>query len=258
MALVGGSSTLLTNRAFTSLAVIALLGAPLASLIQAIPGLVAAVACFRRIQAFLKLPEHMDHRQIREPHDAPSVNSSLVVSQDSTELRTSANPQAPPSKISVQLSAATISITDECLPVLSNVSFSAEESHLVAVTGPVGSGKTTLVQALLSEVPVTTGSVATTTRSIPFCAQTTWLHGGSLREQILFGKAYDADWYAEVIRSCALVYDLASFPLGDATQVGKNGDKLSGGQKQRIVSDRMRTLPSDLTRTSGHCASCLL
>jgi ABC-type siderophore export system fused ATPase/permease subunit len=55
VAVVGNSTTLLTNQAFTSLAVLALLGAPLASMIQAVPDLLAAVACFRRIQVFLDL-----------------------------------------------------------------------------------------------------------------------------------------------------------------------------------------------------------
>lgn len=51
---------------------------------------------------------------------------------------------------------------------------------------------------------------------------------GSVRENILFGRPYEPDWYAHVITACALVDDLAALPAGDATELGERGINLSG------------------------------
>lgn len=236
LALESNSTTLLTNRAFTSLAVLALLGAPLASFIQAVPNLLAAVACFRRIQAFLDSAEHSDRRQLLQNWATVSDLGPVVSNLDSMELETFNRLRAPSLQPGVELCAVTVTGISGMPSILEGINLAATQPHLVIVTGPVGSGKTTLLQAILGEVDVTAGSVVTTTRFIAFCAQTTWLQSGSIREQILFGETYHEEWYLEVIHACALVHDLASLTLGDDTEVGDKGEKLSGGQKQRIVS----------------------
>ena len=152
------------------------------------------------------------------------------------ELETFNRLRAPSLQPGVELCAVTVTGISGMPPILEGINLAATQPHLVIVTGPVGSGKTTLLQAILGEVDVAAGSVVTTTRFIAFCAQTTWLQSGSIREQILFGETYHEEWYLEVIHACALVHDLASLTLGDDTEVGDKGEKLSGGQKQRIVS----------------------
>ena len=54
------------------------------------------------------------------------------------------------------------------------------------------------------------------------------------RQNILWGKNYEEDFYNDVIKACALVEDLQMLPGGDLTEVGENGMTLSGGQKARI------------------------
>jgi len=68
-----------------------------------------------------------------------------------------------------------------------------------------------------------------------FCAQTPWLVNKSIQQNILGQSLFDATWYTEVVRACALVEDFGSYPAGDRTLVGSKGITLSGGQKQRIV-----------------------
>jgi ATP-binding cassette subfamily C (CFTR/MRP) protein 1 len=245
VAVVGNSTTLLTNQAFTSLAVLALLGAPLASMIQAVPDLLAAVACFRRIQVFLDLSEHIDRRHLLQCSVIVSDKGPVVSNVDGMELETVDSFRGPSLHPLIELSAVTVTGVPETSLILENINFAARRSHLLAITGPVGSGKTTLLQTILGEIVVASGLVATTTRSIAFCVQTTWLQDGSLREKILFGEPYHTEWYSEVIRACALVHDIANLSLGDATEVGNKGDKLSGGQRQRIVSGQTRVLPFD-------------
>ena len=100
----------------------------------------------------------------------------------------------------------------------------------------VGSGKFTLMHALLGETITHKGflSVASTD-SIAFCSQTAWLINRSIQENILGTSMFDAPWYLEVLKSCALLEDLRNYPAGDRTLIGSKGITLSGGQKQRIV-----------------------
>ncbi|ETE68516.1 Multidrug resistance-associated protein 7, partial [Ophiophagus hannah] len=69
-------------------------------------------------------------------------------------------------------------------------------------------------------------------------AQEPWIQFTSIRENILFGKEYDAQFYQQVIDACALSDDLNILPAGDQTEVGENGVTLSGGQKARIALAR--------------------
>jgi len=70
--------------------------------------------------------------------------------------------------------------------------------------------------------------------SFGYVPQQAWILGGTVRENILFGKSYDHNLYTETVKICALNRDLETFPNGDQTIIGDNGATLSGGQKQRI------------------------
>jgi len=87
--------------------------------------------------------------------------------------------------------------------------------------------------ALLSELPLETGSIDVN-GSIGYVPQEPWLFHGTVRQNILFGKDYDASWYEEVVEACALTLDFNELEHGDFTRVGDRGETLSGGQKARI------------------------
>ena len=105
------------------------------------------------------------------------------------------------------------------------------------VTGPVGSGKSSLFNAILGELRLTTGSAKLKMDSVAYCSQTPWLRNVSIRENIVgdaeFG--FDAEWFTSVVTACALDRDFCSLPHGYETTVGSGGLSLSGGQKQRVV-----------------------
>jgi ABC-type lipoprotein export system ATPase subunit len=67
-----------------------------------------------------------------------------------------------------------------------------------------------------------------------FCPQSAWIQNATVKDNILFGKEYDAEWYSKVIDSCALQPDLEMLPHGDLTEIGERGITVSGGQKQRL------------------------
>ncbi|KAJ3693838.1 hypothetical protein LUZ60_009318 [Juncus effusus] len=103
----------------------------------------------------------------------------------------------------------------------------------VAVCGPVGSGKSSFLCALLGEIPKLSGSV-NIQGSIAYVSQAAWIQSGTIQHNILFDKARNASLYQKCIKCCALAEDLEELPHGDGSEIGQRGRNLSGGQKQRV------------------------
>lgn len=121
-------------------------------------------------------------------------------------------------------------------PVLNNVNMSLRRGQLVAVIGPVGSGKSSLIQAILGELPPESGSVQVSGK-YSYASQEPWLFNASVRDNILFGLPMDKQRYRTVLKRCALERDLELLH-GDGTIVGERGASLSGGQRARICLAR--------------------
>uniref|UniRef100_A0A452DVR8 Multidrug resistance-associated protein 4 n=1 Tax=Capra hircus TaxID=9925 RepID=A0A452DVR8_CAPHI len=165
-----------------------------------------AVVSIRRIKNFLLLDE------IPELHpQRPSDDERIVDMQDFTAF------------------------WDEELetPTLRGLSFTVRPGELLAVVGPVGAGKSSLLRALLGELPPRQGKVSVHGR-IAYVSQQPWVFPGTVRSNILFGKKYEKDRYEKVIRACALEEDLQKLNRGDLTVTGDGGTPLSEGQKARV------------------------
>uniref|UniRef100_A0A8B9BMI2 ATP-binding cassette sub-family C member 5 n=1 Tax=Anser brachyrhynchus TaxID=132585 RepID=A0A8B9BMI2_9AVES len=104
---------------------------------------------------------------------------------------------------------------------------------LVGICGSVGSGKTSLISAILGQMTLLEGSIAVS-GTFAYVAQQAWILNATLRDNILFGKEYDEERYNTVLNGCCLRPDLAILPNGDLTEIGERGANLSGGQRQRI------------------------
>lgn len=118
-------------------------------------------------------------------------------------------------------------------PQLNDVNVDFRKGQLIGVIGPVGAGKSSLLQAILRELPLDSGSI-NVNGSISYASQEPWVFAASVRQNILFGEEYDRDRYNAVIRTCALDKDFEQFKNGDLTIVGERGASISGGQKARI------------------------
>ncbi|PBK67572.1 P-loop containing nucleoside triphosphate hydrolase protein [Armillaria solidipes] len=111
------------------------------------------------------------------------------------------------------------------------------------VIGPTGSGKTSLLMALLGEmhfIPSGPDSWFSLPREdgIAYAAQESWVLNSTIKENIIFGADFDEQRYKKVIHQCGLDRDLSLFDAGDRTEVGEKGLTLSGGQKARVTLAR--------------------
>ncbi|XP_006155296.1 multidrug resistance-associated protein 9 isoform X2 [Tupaia chinensis] len=117
--------------------------------------------------------------------------------------------------------------------VLHNISFVLTKGKVLGICGNVGSGKSSLIAALLGQMQLQKGVVAVN-GTLAYVSQQAWIFHGNVRENILFGEQYDHQRYQHTVRVCGLRKDLSSLPYGDLTEVGERGLNLSGGQRQRI------------------------
>ncbi|XP_040353875.1 ATP-binding cassette sub-family C member 12 isoform X5 [Herpailurus yagouaroundi] len=117
--------------------------------------------------------------------------------------------------------------------VLHNISFVVRKGKILGICGNVGSGKSSLIAALLGQMQLQQGIVALT-GTVAYVSQQAWIFHGNVRENILFGEKYDHQRYQHTVRVCALQKDLSNLPYGDLTEIGERGLNLSGGQRQRI------------------------
>ncbi|XP_050921529.1 multidrug resistance-associated protein 5 isoform X1 [Lates calcarifer] len=141
------------------------------------------------------------------------------------------------------------------------INLSVRQGKLLGVCGSVGSGKTSLISAILGQMTVLEGSLAVRGR-LAYVAQQAWILNATLRDNILFGLEYQEDRYQSVLSACCLRPDLALLPNADLTEIGERGANLSGGQRQRIslaralYSDRdVYILDDPLSALDAHVAN---
>jgi ABC-type multidrug transport system fused ATPase/permease subunit len=117
--------------------------------------------------------------------------------------------------------------------ILPSFSLDIRRGELLAVIGGIGCGKTSLLSALAGDMRKVHGTLKFASERA-FCPQTAWIQNATVRDNILFGKPYEPEWYDTVVTACQLRRDMEILPNGDATEIGERGINLSGGQKQRV------------------------
>ena len=233
------SDSLSTVQAFTSLAIISLLSDPAARLLVTIPSLAASMACFDRIQKYLEAQSWKDERKHIGAMQG-RVPGYIALDERGTELQIM--PSFSSSRIEtlvVKLRQATIRPSPNSAPVLHDINFRANHSSLTLIVGPVGSGKSTLMKAILGELSCDSGEALVASKSIAYCAQTPWLLNLSVKQSVSAAadmSNVDEAWYQTVMHACDLDHDMLQLPDGDQSIIGSRGLTLSGGQKQRVVS----------------------
>ncbi|XP_026764672.2 ATP-binding cassette subfamily C member 4-like [Galleria mellonella] len=161
-------------------------------------------------------------------------SDASFVKRSSMERKYARSVSQPALDIAVEVRDVCASWTsDPNFLALKNVSMRLRKGKLCAIIGAVGSGKSSLLQLLLKELPAASGSVSIQ-GSLSYACQEAWLFPSTVRENILFGLPYDPVKYRKVCKVCTLEKDFLQFPYGDQTLVGERGVSLSGGQRARI------------------------
>uniref|UniRef100_A0A673W7F6 Canalicular multispecific organic anion transporter 2-like n=1 Tax=Salmo trutta TaxID=8032 RepID=A0A673W7F6_SALTR len=189
------------EKAFVSLSLFNILRFPLNMLPQVISSVVQASVSLKRIQDFLSHEE---------------LDPDCIMKRTNNHLR------------------ERMHFTDVpwCVFVRS-INLMVPQRSLLAVVGHVGCGKSSLVSALLGEMEKLEGHISIR-GSVAYVPQQAWIQNATLRDNILFGKAYNEQKYRSCLEACALTPDLEVLPGGDLTEIGEKGINLSGGQRQRV------------------------
>ncbi|XP_062841096.1 multidrug resistance-associated protein 1 [Trichomycterus rosablanca] len=195
------------QKAFVSLALFNILRFPLNMLPMVISSMVQASVSMKRLRVFLS------HEELEEN----SVDRKPIAS----------------SPDSIVITDGTFSWSKGDSATLKSINVRVPEGALVAVVGQVGSGKSSLLSALLGEMHRQDGSVSVR-GSVAYVPQQAWIQNATLRENIVFGQQKNESSYQKVLEACALLPDLEILPGGDDTEIGEKGVNLSGGQKQRV------------------------
>ena len=116
---------------------------------------------------------------------------------------------------------------------LNNIELIIPKRSFTAIVGSVGSGKSSILNAILGEMQKTSGE-ANVDGSVAYVGQQVWIRNATVKDNILFGSDFDQQRYERVIEACALEDDLKVLDSGDETEIGEKGINLSGGQKARI------------------------
>ncbi|KAJ5799427.1 uncharacterized protein N7518_001495 [Penicillium psychrosexuale] len=245
---VGTSSQPLSvSRAFTSLSLFSLLADPLLTLVMALMSFAGAVGSFQRIQQFLDKEDHVDRRNNSQTLFLDDITEKRVLSKakdlelssiNSDSLESLKRSSAPPSGNAVVVQSGSFGWEADKDPILKDITITIPQGSFTVLIGQSGCGKSTLLKAFLGEIPCSEGKVALAFPSVAYCDQTPWHMNGTIKESIVAMSDYDPQWYASVIRACALEEDLSQFPRGDSAVIGSKGIALSGGQSQRIALAR--------------------
>ncbi|XP_004680601.2 PREDICTED: canalicular multispecific organic anion transporter 1 [Condylura cristata] len=215
--LVDSNNVLDAEKAFTSITLFNILRFPLSMLPMVISSLLQASVSTERLEKYLG-GDDLDTSAIR--HDLHSDKA-------------------------VQFSEASFSWDLDSEATIRDVTLDVMPGQLVAVMGTVGSGKSSLMAAVLGEMENIHGHI-TIKGTIAYVPQQSWIQNGTIKDNILFGGELDEKRYQQVLEACALLPDLEVLPGGDLAEIGEKGINLSGGQKQRISLARATYQNSDI------------
>lgn len=232
-----GAFPFTTSTIFTTITIVRIIDRPLFIIGRRYASVISAVTSLKRLETFLLLPE-----QVASEHDAALTakadlsftaaavfdGASMAWKHSDTRLSTDM-PTGDADSI-----AATRESHERAVPVLRDLNLVLPRNAVSVVVGEVGVGKTSFLCSLLGELVPLLGEVSLPVRASPiaYVSQDPWTLGEkSIKENIVFYRAFDEERYQRSLAACGLGVDVQQLPKGDDT-LAKH---LSGGQKQRVA-----------------------
>jgi ABC-type bacteriocin/lantibiotic exporter with double-glycine peptidase domain len=223
-----GLETPSSDVVFTSLSLISLLTNPVVLLSVSWTRFTSAIGCFERIHEFL----HKDSRANEVLGDGEWVAPDNF---SATKLQ----PRLAQSQSLVSMTECSFSLGPGDPVILHGITLNIQHASYAAVSGPIGSGKSSLLEAILGEMHLREGILSVNSVKMAYCKQNPWIFNGTLRANIIGESQTDEKWLEEVVHACSLDFETNTLPLGLETVAGSSGAQLSGGQKQRVVNTPM-------------------
>uniref|UniRef100_A0A8C5LAH4 ATP-binding cassette sub-family C member 6 n=1 Tax=Jaculus jaculus TaxID=51337 RepID=A0A8C5LAH4_JACJA len=221
--LVAEENAMDAEKAFVTLTVLSILNKAQAFLPFSAHCIVQARVSFDRLATFLCL-EEVDPRGLDSSRSGTQEKNCIAV-HNGTFAWSQERPSlgAPPASRAGAVPP----------PPLVGINLTVPQGCLLAIVGPVGAGKSSLLAALLGELLKVEGSVSVK-GPVAYVPQEAWVQNTSVVENVCFRQELDLLWLQRVLEACALEPDVDSFPAGVHTLIGEQGMNLSGGQKQRL------------------------
>ena len=221
-ALVEGDIT--ASQAFTSLALFQQLLWPLMLLPRSISEYYQGKVSVERVENYLSSATFSEDSSQED-------NEEVSELQKGSYFRYSDEDDAPPM---ISFDDVSCQWNDYSNPCLKNISFAVNPGDHVAIVGPTGSGKSSLISAMLGELIMLKGDIVVGS-NIAYIPQQAWIFNATLKENILFGLEEDVNRYYDSIEFSQLRKDIDhQFEGGDQIEIGEKGINLSGGQRQRV------------------------
>ena len=183
---------------------------------------------------FVPLDKHVDFNDEealdQDIEDDVSLNSPMLTENNAA------------AKLIIELKGASFRWTENSVDILHDINLTIPQGKLTILIGKSGSGKSSLLAAILKELHQTKGTRDYDTEEeyskYALLPQNPWLLNATIKDNILFGRPFKAKRYMKTIQACELKAEIDMMPDGHETEVGERGILLSGGQRQRLALAR--------------------
>jgi len=172
------------------------------------------------------------------PHSLAGWRRVREVLDEPIEPDPAAAIEPAPDGLGVQLDSIRFTFPGEMRPAIDHVDLAVEKGRMVAIVGPTGAGKTTLVEIVAGLVPPVSGVVRLAPGPRAVVTQEAFLFSGTIRHNLALGQEISEPDLWEALRLARAEDFVAATPNGIDTVVGERGVSLSGGQRQRVALAR--------------------
>ena len=233
--LVNEDNVLTAAQTFTVLLLFIALRFPISYFGRLMGRVAQAMEASRRIEAFMNRPvrdAESDKGTMITGDDTPDACEAAVLSVENASFRVGATLEDSSMLKEPGDNERSPALLNSTLDFeASGVDITLKRGETLALVGPVGSGKSTIINGILGEIPALSGTNISMNGRVSYVSQTPFILNATLRDNILFGLDFDSEWYEKVLDACCLRQDLRQLgAAGDLTEIGERGVTLSGGK----------------------------